>query len=88
MVIERWRKVESLFHAALEEVSRLLNSTRAPFWLLAPDSLLLAPDFWLRLCCSAGQADSLPPIHRRTVSALVSGKRPVETGQQDESCPT
>src|SRR6266700_6066144 len=25
--------------AALEEVSRLLNSTRAPFWLLAPDSL-------------------------------------------------
>jgi len=42
--------------AALEEVSRLLNSTRAPFWLLAPDSLLLDARLLVAamLLCGAG----------------------------------
>src|SRR3981081_3100182 len=37
--------------AALEEVSRLLNSYARS--ILTPDSS--TSDFWLRLCCSAGQ---------------------------------
>src|SRR5437879_1379052 len=40
------------------------------------------------ICATVGQLSSCAPIHRRSVSALVSSKRPVETGQQDESCPT
>jgi len=44
--------------AALEEVSRLLNSYARS--ILAPGSSPCSstPDFWLRLCCSAGQAIS------------------------------
>src|SRR5437868_9954638 len=40
------------------------------------------------ICATVGQLSSCAPIHRRSVSALVSSKRPVETGQQDKSCPT
>src|SRR5438874_492704 len=40
------------------------------------------------ICAIVGQLSSCAPIHRRSVSALVSSKRPVETGQQDKSCPT
>src|SRR5882672_9081848 len=40
------------------------------------------------ICAIVGRLSSCAPIHRRSVSALVSSKRPVETGQQDKSCPT
>src|SRR6266513_3895571 len=40
------------------------------------------------ICAIVGRLSSCAPIHRRSMSALVSSKRPVETGQQDKSCPT
>ncbi len=35
-----------------------------------------------------GRLSSCAPIYRRSMGWQLNSKRPVETGQQDESCPT